>query len=99
MNGLHLKAGRRSLPGVCLMSASPVEVTLLISVVSGAVGVATRSLLLLVAGLTSIYATSADKRKAAATLTRLLMMVPWHRGRKITSEAARSARKNDASGG
>jgi len=63
------------------MSVSPVEVTVTISVVSGAVGVVGRSLLLLAAGLTSMYAKAPARRKAAAELARLLATVPWHRGR------------------
>jgi hypothetical protein len=58
---------------------SPAELAFLVSAASAATGVAARSLLLVVAGLTAMYAKTPARRKAAADPARLLMTLPWQR--------------------
>lgn len=62
------------------MATSPAELTLLISAGSALIGVAARSLLLLVVGIAAVYAKAPSRRKAAAGMAQLLLTVPWQRG-------------------
>jgi len=64
-----------------MISASPVELAVLISAVAAAIATVVRVLLVMLSGLTAMYAKTPSRRRDAKHLAGLLLTSPRRRGR------------------